>query len=891
MSEVKRTTMPEPQDPIPIDRIRPISMRFYIGAMVTILLLGSVATLWMARAEDARMRERMLVRTRMVAAGIDQAEMAPLSGSPADLDQPVYQTLKARLRRVRQADEQCRFVYLAGLREDGAIFFYVDSEPPDSEEHSPPGETYTEASEEFRQVFLTGLPFVEGPIKDRWGNWVSALVPIQGRDAVMPMAVLGIDIDARDWTRNIVLRCMPVIALTLLLLALLTLLSILGRRADQAHRRIAASEARVAQSEHAYRGIVMSMLDIFVRVDAQGRVAMLSPSAARLLGYDSIEALLGKPVAEVYADPNQRAELSAALSRKGEVQDFELSARHKDGGERLVSVSIRMLYDAAGNPDGYEGIARDITDRKRAEQALKRSEEKYRHMIESLDEGYFELDAQGRLSFFNNAFCRMVGFANEACPGLDFKALLPAEVALRLSQMLEGSLESGGAAHISDLEISRLQGAPLYVDLSATPVVGGDGVVLGCRGMLRDISERKRGEQQRLDLDRRIQRAQKMETIGSLAGGVAHDLNNILSGIVSYPDLVLMQLPADSPLRRPLESIKSSGLKASAIVQDLLTLARRGVTVAEPVRLNDLIVSYFNSPEFLKMKSFHPRVKIHTDLDAHLMNILGSPVHLSKTIMNLVSNAAEAMPDGGPITIATRSGYVDHPIKGYDHVQPGDYTVLSVADSGMGISTEDQARIFEPFFSKKKMGRSGTGLGLSVVWATVQDHKGYLDLRSSPGQGTTFTLYFPVTRQAPSARKRALEVEDLRGHGEKILVVDDLAQQREIATAILTRLGYEAVAVASGEEAIQYLQHNPVDMVLLDMIMEPGIDGLQTYECIRSEKPRQRVIITSGYSETERVKKALQLGARRYLKKPYTLESLGLAVKEDLPAARQPFAA
>jgi PAS domain S-box-containing protein len=756
--------MSVPEETSRTAKLKPISMRFFIGAIVTLLLLGMAATLWMARSEDARMRQGMLVRAQMVAAGIGQDELAALSGTPADLDQPVYRTLKARLHRVRQADDLCRFVYLAGIQKGGAIFFFVDSEPPDSEDHSPPGEIYAEASEQFRQVFLTGMPFVEGPIEDRWGNWVSALVPIPGRDAVMPMTVLGIDIDARDWTRNIVLRCMPVIALTLLLLALLTLLSILGRRADQAHRRIVASEARVAESENAYRGIVMSMLDIFVRVDAQGRVAMLSPSAARLLGYDSIEELLGKPVAEVYADPNQRAELSAALSQKGEVQDFELSARHKDGGQRLVSVSIRMLYDAAGNPDGYEGIARDITDR-------------------------------------------------------------------------------------------------------------------------------KRDEQQRQELDRRIQRAQKMETIGSLAGGVAHDLNNILSGIVSYPDLVLMQLPTDSPLRHPLESIKSSGLKASAIVQDLLTLARRGVTVSEPVRLNDLIVSYFNSPEFLKMKSFHPRVKIHTDLDEHLMHIMGSPVHLSKTIMNLVSNAAEAMPDGGAIAIATRSGYVDHPIKGYDHVQPGEYTLLSVADSGLGISPEDQARIFEPFFSKKKMGRSGTGLGLAVVWATVHDHKGYLDLQSRPGQGTTFTLYFPATRQAPSVRRRPPEVEELCGQGEKILVVDDLAQQREIATAILTRLGYAVVTAASGEEAIQYLQHNCVDMVLLDMIMDPGIDGLQTYERIWSEKPRQRVIITSGYSETERVKKALQLGARRYLKKPYTLETLGLAVKEELPADRQPFAA
>ncbi len=873
---------------------RALTLRLYVGAALVIILLGLIATLWMARAEDARLREGMLVRARMVAAGIDLADLYALSATASDLDRPVYQALKARLMRVRRAYGLCRFVYLAGMRPDGAIFFFVDSEPPASEDHSPPGEIYPEASDAFRQVFETGMPFVEGPLADRWGNWVSALVPVDGSDAILPTAVLGIDIEARNWTRGILVRCVPLAALTLTLLALLTILWILTRRAEQAYQRIAVSEARVAQSESAYRGIVMSMLDIFYRVDGQGRVVMLSPSAARLLGHENIDRLLGKKIDSIYAHPRQREHLMALLAQTGEVRDYELFIRHTDGGERLVSVTLRMLYDAAGRPEGYEGIARDITDRKRAEQALKRSEEKYRNMIESLEEGYFELDAGASLTFFNNAFCRMAGCAGcsqEACAGVDLKRLFPAEAMVRLNQMIESGAEPGKAVRISDMQMRPDEGASLCVDLSAWPIVATDGAVIGCRGLLRDISERKRHERQQQELDRQIQRAQKMETIGSLAGGVAHDLNNILSGIVSYPDLVLLQLAADSPLRRPLESIKSSGLKATAIVQDLLTLARRGVSVAEPVRLNDLVVAYFNSPEFLKMKSFHPGVVIRTDLDENLMNIMGSPVHLSKTVMNLVSNAAEAMPEGGVITITTRSGYVDHPIKGYDHVQPGDYTVLTVADSGMGISPEDQARIFEPFFSKKKMGRSGTGLGLSVVWATVQDHKGYIDLRSGPGQGTTFTLYFPVTRKAPSSRRRPPGEAEMRGNGEKILVVDDLAQQREIATAILTQLGYRVATASSGEEAVQYLQKNPIDMVVLDMIMDPGIDGLETYERIWTHNQRQRVIITSGYSETEQVKKALRLGARRYLKKPYTLETLGLAVKEELPSRRQPSAA
>ena len=208
-----------------------------------------------------------------------------------------------------------------------------------------------------------------------------------------------------------------------------------------------------------------------------------------------------------------------------------------------------------------------------------------------------------------------------------------------------------------------------------------------------------------------------------MAGGVAHDLNNVLSGIVSYPDLLLMDLPRESPLRRPIEVIQESGKKAAAIVQDLLTLARRGVSTLEVANLNDLVGQYLISPEYQRLRAQHPRVEVETRLEPELLNIMGSPVHLSKTLMNLVSNAAEAMTNGGKIIIACENRHLDRSLKGKE-VQQGDYAVLRVSDNGVGISPEDLPRIFEPFFTKKKMGRSGTGLGMAVVWGTVRDITG-----------------------------------------------------------------------------------------------------------------------------------------------------------------------
>ena len=385
-----------------------------------------------------------------------------------------------------------------------------------------------------------------------------------------------------------------------------------------------------------------------------------------------------------------------------------------------------------------------------------------------------------------------------------------------------------------------------------------------------------------IESEKRLARAKKMEALGTLAGGVAHDLNNVLSGIVSYPDLLLLDIPEDSPLRKPILTIQRSGKKAATIVQDLLTLARRGVVATKVTNLNQIIDSYLKAPEFEKLKEFHPGVKIESDLERNLLNIMGSPVHLSKTVMNLVSNAAEAMPDGGNIFISTKNEYIDKPIRGYDDVKEGDYVILTVSDGGVGISSEDTEKIFEPFYTKKVMGRSGTGLGMAVVWGTVKDHKGYIDIQSTKGKGTKFTLYFPVTRKEITGRVEALPTDEYMGKGETILVVDDVVEQREIASGILKKLGYSVTTVSSGEEAVDYMKGNSADLLVLDMIMDPGIDGLETYKRILELHPVQKAIIASGFSETDRVKEAQRLGAGKYIKKPYTLEKIGIAVKEEL---------
>ncbi|MCG6538025.1 MAG: ATP-binding protein, partial [Syntrophales bacterium LBB04] len=302
-------------------------------------------------------------------------------------------------------------------------------------------------------------------------------------------------------------------------------------------------------------------------------------------------------------------------------------------------------------------------------------------------------------------------------------------------------IESGVAKFFIEEPQKTPEGNTITLLTSKIPLRNSEGEISGVLGTYMDITDRKRAEEENQRQQERLQRAEKMEALGTLAG-VAHDLNNVLGIVVGYAELLLMDVDESSPMRPSLMTIMSGGQRAAAIVQDLLTLARRGVSGRKVLNLNRIIADSQQLPEFEKLSSHHSSVRIKTDLEPDLLNVSGSSVHLGKTLFNLVSNASESMPKGGIVTIKTANQYLDKPIHGHDEIREGDYVVLSVTDTGEGISAADLKRIFEPFYTKKVMGRSGTGLGLAVDWGTVKDHNGYINVKSEEGKGSTFTLYF-----------------------------------------------------------------------------------------------------------------------------------------------------
>jgi len=397
-----------------------------------------------------------------------------------------------------------------------------------------------------------------------------------------------------------------------------------------------------------------------------------------------------------------------------------------------------------------------------------------------------------------------------------------------------------------------------------------------------EIRERKKAQKEQLKLESQLHQAQKMEAIGLMAGGVAHDLNNILAGVVGYPDLLLLNLPEESDLRKPLENIKASGKRAAEVVTDLLTIARSSANPNSVTNLNRVLFQYLDSLEFKSLKAKHPEVTFQMDLDENLDNIYGSVSHIRKCLMNLIINGSEAISSKGSLQISTENLEIQHDkLNGTQVVKKGKYAVIRVTDNGKGIADKHLEHIFEPFYSRKKLGASGTGLGLTVVWNTVQEHNGTIHVTSDE-DGTSFKLLFPTTRKNLPEDSQKLSIESLCGARETIMVVDDENLLLDLARTMLTKLNYQVVTMGSGEEAISYALHHNIDLIILDMIMDPGINGRETYEEILTIKPGQPAIIASGFAENEEVEKVLKLGAFSFLRKPYTTNSLGKAVKDAL---------
>lgn len=403
-------------------------------------------------------------------------------------------------------------------------------------------------------------------------------------------------------------------------------------------------------------------------------------------------------------------------------------------------------------------------------------------------------------------------------------------------------------------------------------------------------------------LHERVLRAEKLESLASIAGGVAHDLNNILSPMVSLPDLITEELTAfeeksgcsTAEIREDIELMKASGQRAAAVVKDMMTSSRRANYEKKILDLNILLSNCVASQEIREMMEDVPEISIETEFDEADCVINGSEPHISRAVSNVFRNAMEAMDEritglkgrDGKLRVSSKRVFLNQPIVGYDVIEEGDYVRVRVLDSGVGIEKDIVDRIFEPFFStKKETRRSGSGLGLAVVHGIMKDHGGFVDIGARKEGGTRFDLYFPASTDKVAANEPSVV---LKGGNESILVVDDEPAQRRVAHRMLKKLGYSVTEVCCGRDAVAVFKEksakgegSPFDLVILDMIMEEDFDGLVTFQAIRKIYPQQRAIIASGFAPTGRVQAAVEKGAG-WLAKPYSMEKLAMSVRDKL---------
>jgi PAS domain S-box-containing protein len=572
-----------------------------------------------------------------------------------------------------------------------------------------------------------------------------------------------------------------------------------------------------------------------------------------------------------------------------------------DGTVRVVHEKAKVFLDEEKNPVRMVGTVQDVTEQRQAEEALRESEGRYHTLFQNAAISLWEEDFTAVKEYLDSL---------RRCGHKDFRTYFhrhPAEVkkCLSLIKVLEvnkASLILFGAASkeallagldrvfdedcllvLKDELIALAEGRLNFESEAVVKTLAGERktVLLSLAVApdhkhslgkvivsILDVTERNR-------LEEELSRAQRLESAGRVAGQIAHDFNNLLSPLMAYPDLIRLECKPDDPMLPLVGQMQSVALQMSEINQQLLTLGRRGHYNQETIYLQTHL------ERLLGTLPVPDNVVLRKVFDSETLPIRGGEAQLARVFTNLFNNALEAMSGIGTLTVTERNCYLDEPLRGYHTVQRGEYVRVDIKDSGTGIEQNILDKIFDPFFTTKKTDKTrGSGLGLSVVRAVMEDHNGYIGVETRPGFGSTFSLFFPITRE-PEMLAPAGE-EDLRGGGEKILILDDDPVQREVVGHLLNQLGYEAHALESGEATIEYVRENPQDLLILDMVIEDGIDGTETYRRVSERYPHQKALILSGFAETERVDEALRMGVGGYIRKPVDLKTIAAAVRKEL---------
>jgi PAS domain S-box-containing protein len=646
---------------------------------------------------------------------------------------------------------------------------------------------------------------------------------------------------------------------------------LLGLVRDITERK--ANEDALKESELRFRSFVENAHDIIYALSSEGIFTYVSPNWSELMG-EPAEVAIGQSF-EPYVHPEDvhicKGYLRKILTAEGKKSSVEYRVIHRDGTIRWhVSIGSAMP-SAAGEIIEYVGIARDVTDRKKYEEALRLSEMRYKSLAENFPDGaLFLLDKDWRCLAANGKAFERAGLNSRDVIGKTVKEVFPELWDVLEPHMVRAfrgervffEVECGGRLYSNQAVLVDIErGKPEQVII-----------------ITQDITEKVKYEEEKAELEKQYQQVQKVESIGRLAGGVAHDLNNLLSPILGYSEILRGDFDAEDRRREAVDEIMSAGLRARDLVQQLLAFSRKQILEFKAVNLNSILTGL----EKLLRRTIRENIEMVFELSFNAQMVLADVGQIEQVIMNLTVNAADAMPEGGRLMIETSRVYLDQAYTmHHKSSKPGEYALLAVSDTGFGMDRATREQIFEPFFSTK--GEQGTGLGLSTVYGIVKQHGGNIWVYSEPEKGTTFKVYLPLAESPEVDEAVRVESMPTQAGSETILVVEDNEQVLLLTTSILKRIGYEVLAAQDGLEAIDLLTNldSSVHLLLTDVVL-PGMNGKEIFE--KSEKIFNdlKVIYMSGYTDNVIAHHGVLDKGVHFIQKPFTVHGLAIKVREVL---------
>ena len=653
-----------------------------------------------------------------------------------------------------------------------------------------------------------------------------------------------------------------------------------GGRMFVIQRQLLISSRELRKNLALLRGITEGTTDAVFVKDRNGRYLTINSAGAAFLGR-SVREIIGKDDRELFSEDTGRSIMDndRKVMESGATQTYEEQGT-SNGVSRLFLATKGPYRDAEGAIVGLLGVSRDITERKRAEEEIRQSQQKLRIHFEHTPLAVVEWDLDFRVTAWNPAAERMFGYTREEAVGQRGHFIVPEPFRDRVDSVWHDLLHeqetpSGRTRpRFAGNDNITKDGRLISCEWYNTPLVDESGRVLGVASLVQDVTER-------VGLEERLRQSQKMEAVGRLAGGIAHDFNNLLTIILGYSQIVADGVPQGSRLAESTSQIKSAAERAAGITRQLLAFSRKQVLSPRIINLNDIVINL----DSMLRRLIGEDIEVMTVPAPELGSVKADPGQIEQVVMNLALNARDAMPRGGKLTLETSNATLDDSYaRNHQAAAPGRYVMLAVSDTGEGMTSETQSRIFEPFYTTKEVGK-GTGLGLSMVYGIIKQSGGYIWVYSEPGRGTTFKIYLPRVDQPAEASTAEKRSPGAQQGTETILLVEDDAQLRQLSSSVLTRCGYNVLTAANPEDGLAICKgnHHDIRLLVTDVVM-PRMNGRQLAEQILQICPKLRVLYISGYTNNAIVHYGVLDSGLWFLPKPFTLAALAAKVREVLDA-------